>query len=370
MKNISLFFFFFFFITTFSQEKKSFSNKSTYLQLDYFYGNILAQKGVEHLVTGHPKGFLFSWNQRTFGKNLWEQYFNYPEFGFSFGYQDFENKSLGKLYAVYGHYNYNFFNPRLKNKFVFSFGIGLAYSTNPYDKVTNNKNVSLGTHLNLSSYMKLLYQREHLIKNIGVQAGLVFIHASNASFKSPNKGVNTLGINLGVNYDLNKKKQVYTSTVDHKNYKEPIHFNASLYTGVNESDVISTGIKPFMVLSFFVDKRLNRKRALQFGTELDLQYYLKDYIKYKYIINGDNTTTNLPDWKRVSVFIGHELFINNLSIVSQLGYYIYSPSIIEDTIYERIGVKHYFKNSYFASISLKAHLINAESLEFGIGYRF
>ena len=370
MRNAFFLFFICSFIITFSQEKKLPSNKSTYLQLDYFYGNILPLDGSRHLITGHPKGILLSWNQRTFGKKLWEQYFNYPDIGFSFGYQDFENKSLGKLYAVYGHYNFYFSNHTSKNKFMLNLGMGLAYNTNPYNKVTNNKNVSFGTHLNSSSFIKLLYQREQLIKNIGIQAGFTFIHASNASFKSPNKGINIWGINLGVNYDLNKESQVYIKTPDNKNYKEPFHFNATLYTGANESDFINTGVKPFVILSFFADKRLNRKTALHFGAELDLHYYLKEYIRFKYIFDGDLTKTSFPDWKRISVFVGHELFINKASLIFQLGYYIYTPSILKESFYERLGFKHYFNNNYFASISVKAHLINAESLEFGIGYRF
>ncbi|CAI8437853.1 MAG: Uncharacterised protein [Polaribacter sejongensis] len=367
MKNTLLYFFLFSLSAISSQEKKPKTVKSTYFQLDYFYGNILSQDGVKHLISGHPKGLLLSWNKRTFGEQLWEQNFNYPDVGFSFGYQDFENKYLGKLYALYTHYNFYF----LKRNLIFSTGTGVAYSTNPYDKITNNKNVSLATHINSTSFFKLLYQREHLFQNIGVQAGFTFIHASNASIKAPNRGINTWGVNLGLNYDLNNKPQKFIRKIDTVNYREPIRFNASFLTGVNESDHIGTGIKPFIILSFFADKRLNRKNAIQFGTELNLHYYLKDYIKFQYVFNGDVERTNFPDWKRIGLFVGHELFINKTSFITQLGYYVYSPAILNEGIYERIGFKRYFNNpSYYASITLKAHFVNAESLEFGIGYRF
>jgi hypothetical protein len=365
MKTFFSLFFLTFFYLGFSQEEKS-----NYLQLDYFYGSILPQSGSKHLITGHPDGFLFSWNKRSFGKNLWEQHYNYPDIGFTFGYQDFKNKNLGKLYAAYAHYNFYFFERESKNKLMLSFGFGLGYSTNPYDKINNNKNIVLGSHLNSSSYLKIFYQRENLIENFGLQAGFTFIHASNASIKAPNKGINTYGLNLGLNYNLNSESQSLIKTIDTINYKEPIHFNAALLTGINESDYIDTGIYPFLVVSLFADKRINRKSALQFGTELHLHNYLKEHIKFQYIFKGDVTRDSYPDWKRASLFIGHELFINKISVITQVGYYIYSPDILEQTIYERVGIKTYFGNSFFASLGVKVHLVNAESLEFGIGYRF
>lgn len=365
MKKIFLSFFLLSIFQSFSQEKNS-----NYIQLDYFYGNILPKNGSTHLITGHPQGFLFSWNKRSFGKKIWEQYFNYPDIGFTLGYQDFKNRSLGELYSAYGHYNFYFFNRASQNKLIFSLGLGLGYNTNPYDKFTNNKNVALGSHINLSSYFKLYYQRENLIKNIGLQFGFNFLHASNASLKAPNKGINSYGLNIGLNYNLNPKKEVFINSVDTINYKEPIHLNLALLAGANESDFINTGIYPFLVVSLFADKRINKKSALQFGTELHIHNYIKEHIKFKTIFNGDVTSTDFPEWKRVSIFAGHELFINKLSIITQIGYYLYSPAILNESIYQRVGIKTYFGKSIFASLGIKVHIINAESFEFGIGYRF
>ena len=39
-------------------------------------------------------------------------------------------------------------------------------------------------------------------------------------------------------------------------------------------------------------------------------------------------------------------------------------------IYERIGMKRYLNEKFYASLSVKAHLVDAEALEFGFGYRF
>jgi len=139
-------------------------------------------------------------------------------------------------------------------------------------------------------------------------------------------------------------------------------------TGVNESDVVGTGQFPFYVFSAFVDKRINRKSALQLGTDLFYSKFLKELIYYESIAYG---TSNDYDYKRVGVFLGHELFLNKISLITQLGYYVYYPYDYEGNIYLRLGLKRYIgkKRKWFGSISLKTHWARAEAVEFGIGVR-
>ena len=75
------------------------------------------------------------------------------------------------------------------------------------------------------------------------------------------------------------------------------------------------------------------------------------------------------DYKRVGVFVGHELFINKSSIETQFGYYAYYPFDFEGRVYQRIGLKHYFDDKWFAAVTLKTHAAKAEAVEIGIGIR-
>ena len=69
-------------------------------------------------------------------------------------------------------------------------------------------------------------------------------------------------------------------------------------------------------------------------------------------------------------FLGYELFINNWSVVTQLGYYLYYPYDFEGRIYNRIGLKYYFSEKWFGdSFLLNRILRKQRSLEFGIGIR-
>ena len=365
MKKITFLLVVFCSIVVFSQEN------SSYIQADYFYGNVLGTNPDALIfLEGHPKGFFISCNKRTTGDQGWQELYNYPDFGYSIGFQDYNSEILGKLYSVYGHYNFYLTNRKSKNQLILRSGIGLAYSTNPYDKETNNKNTALGTTLNSSTYFKLYFQRENLFKNIGMNAGLTFIHASNSNIKSPNSGVNVWAATLGLTYDLDTSEEpieFIPSTLS-KEFIEPIKFNFALRGGVNESAIINSGVKPFYVVSAYADKRLNRKSAIQFGADLYISPILKTYYELNLVIPFTDLK-EADSFSRVGLFLGHELFINKMSIETQVGYYLKYPFEYDSRVYETLGIKRYFGQKWFGSIRLKAHGANAETVEFGVGIR-
>ena len=53
------------------------------------------------------------------------------------------------------------------------------------------------------------------------------------------------------------------------------------------------------------------------------------------------------DYKRIGLFVGHELFINRLSIETQLGYYVYKPFKYEVSVYQRLALKYYLTKSIY-----------------------
>lgn len=349
----------------FSQEQ----NGKFTVDANYFYGNILPHNNtIRHLITEHPEGILISFNKKTFGEKEWQSAYNFPDYGASFHYENTKNETLGDLYGLYGHYNFYFLNRNL----MFRVGQGISYNTNPYDKNTNFRNLAYGSSWMPSTYLMLNYKKENLFKNIGVQAGISFFHHSNANFQSPNTSTNTLALNLGVNYSFEKieENQRTTRVFDTINYKkQPIKFNISFRTGINESDIIGSGQFPFYVLSANIDKRLSRKSALQFGTDFFMMKYLDEYIKFKSVAYQNENISADTDYRRIGVFVGHELFMNRFSVETQVGYYVYSPFDFLGPLYQRIGLKYYVTNKIFASMALKTHGAKAEALEFGVGVR-
>jgi hypothetical protein len=360
-----LFFTIFFLISllVYSQDDKN----SFEFDANYYYGTVLEHNpDIAHLITDHPEGVILSFNKRTYGFKEWESRFNYPDWGFSYIYQNMKNQYLGENHSLYAHYNFYF----LKRNLMFRIGQGIAYASSPYDKEDNYINNAYGSDLLSTTYIMLNYKKQNVFKGFGLQAGISIIHYSNANFRAPNSSTNTFAFNIGANYLLDSdEKPEYISSTEEKKFTEKIKYNFAFRSGLNESDVIDTGQYPFYIVSAYADKRLNRKSAIQVGTDVFFSEFLKELIYFYSVAFPELDVTGNEDWKRVGVFVGHELFINKMSLETQLGYYVYYPYDFEGRIYNRIGLKRYFGDKIFGAITLKSHGAKAEAVEFGIGVR-
>lgn len=345
-----------------SQENKDTNS----IDVSLLSGNVLPHTPDLYHLQGHPDALMVSFSRQTHGAKEWHSTYNFPDYGGYFLYQNFNNSFLGESYAVGMHYNFYFLNRHVQLKLA----QGFAYVTNPYDKVENNKNKAFGTSILDNTDLGLSFRKDNIYKGFGINAGVMFTHYSNGRTKSPNSGINTYLLNLGVNYDFDgKSKNVTDTIIDKKTYREPIRYNFVVRAGVNESPIIGSGQYPFYHIGFYADKRLGRKSALQFGTELFLTQSFKDFIKYKSIAYPELNIDPNTDYKRVGIFVGHELFVNRFSIEAQLGTYVYRPFVNDVAIYDRIGAKYYITKKIFTGFTIKTHLFLAEALEFGVGVR-
>lgn len=351
----------------FSQENEK---HDTYIDAQFFHGNIIKHADyVGHLITGHPDGLLLSYNWKTFGKKEWEQRYNYPDYGVSYQYLDFKNQYLGVNHAIGVHYNFYF----LKRHLLFRVSQGIGITSNPYDKETNNKNNAFGTKFLDNNYFLLQYQKQNLFGKIGFQAGLILTHFSNGRFKAPNSGINTFAATIGLNYNFEEPQEfIVDSLPPSKSYREKIKYNIAFRTGKSEGPVPHLGQRQFYHIGLYADKRLNRKSALQIGTDVFFSRYLQDYIQFSSVAfpeDHKSYTDADVDYKRIGVFIGHELFINKLSIEAQFGYYVYKPFDYEIDVYQRIGMKYYAYKNWFTGVGLKTHGGRAEAIEATVGIR-
>lgn len=338
------------------------------VDVTYFTGNVLPHTDdLSHLITGHPQGVMVNFSRQTHGDKEWQKVYGYPDYGAYLLYQDYKNEILGTVYAIGAHYNFYSSN----RKFVFKIAQGIAYATNPHDKETNSKNNAFGSAIIANTNFAFTYKKENIVDRIGFQAGILFTHFSNGRMKAPNSGVNTYNLNIGLNYNLDKQVSRTRDTVaPNLTFKEPLHYNFVLRTGVNESSVIGSGSHPFYHVGFYVDKRLGRKSALQLGTEVFFSMFYKDFIKYQTVAYPEQGLDPNTDYKRVGIFVGHELFINRISLEAQIGYYVYQPYKFDIPIYDRLGMKYYFTKNMFTGLSIKTHIFLAEAMEFVFGVRF
>ena len=349
------------------QENNHFS-----LQLDYFYGNVMKHKDkISHLAISFPRGIVLNWSKKSENTAAKKRY-NYPEYGFSFIYHDFQNPILGKAYALNINYTFFFGKKTNKNLFYLRLGQGIAYNTNPFDHETNNKNISFGSHLLANTTIAFNYRRK-LGSGLDANAGILLNHYSNGAIKSPNTGLNLFSISTGINYNFDHKNPIDYTAIPVEDFdiieKEPVKINLQFSGGINSTSNIAGKQFPYYVGTVYADKRINSKSILQFGSEVFFSNYLKELIQFNAIAFPEKEESGDADYKRVSLIVGHELDLNNFAIITQLGYYIYYPYDNEMRYYERVGVKKYLGKKWFATASIKAHLFLAESIDLGIGIR-
>lgn len=345
------------------------SNNDYNLDFQLFRGNIYKHTpDVAHLTTGHPDGFLLSFNRKTNGSKEWHHYFNYPEFGFSLHSMNYNMKYLGTNYAIGAHFNFYF----LKRHLLLRISQGIGMTSNPYDKESNNKNNAFGTKVLDNNYFLLQYQKKNLIGPIGIQTGFMLSHFSNGRFKAPNSGLNTYSFNFGLNYNFDKENEFIKSDSlpSKKSFREPIKYNLAFRTGRSEGPVVNLGQRQFYHIGLYADKRIGRKSTLQLGTDVFFSRYLRDYIKYVVVAKPKGQIVKPDvDYKRVGLFVGHELIINKLTIETQVGYYVYKPFKYEIDIYQRLGLKYYLHKNIFTGVGLKSHGARAEGIEVTLGTR-
>jgi hypothetical protein len=343
------------------------SRLGAFVDAHYFHGTILRHnKDISHLIRNHPAGVIVGYSIVTDGSQRWHREYNLPDWGISAIYQDFKTEALGKNFGLYAHYNFYFLNRNLQ----FRIGQGIAYNTNPFDLETNFKNNAFGSHILSSTYLLLQYSKPNLWRRVGLQAGLGLVHYSNANVKAPNTSANTLTAQLGIRYELRERLLAPLEVDSVKSqYREPWTVGLMVRGGVNESDYVGLGQHPFLVISAYADKRLSYKSSLQGGAEVFFSEFIEKEIEYLVASNLDRELTGNEDYRRAGVFIGHELHFNQLSLVTQAGYYFYYPYDFEGRWYQRIGLQYRLAAQWLVAATLKTHGAKAEAVEFGVGFR-
>jgi len=65
----------------------------------------------------------------------------------------------------------------------------------------------------------------------------------------------------------------------------------------------------------------------------------------------------------------YELSFSNMSMMFNLGANLGGIEKSKGTIYEKLGLRYYFAEKWFANMTIKAHYARADYIIFGIGYK-
>ncbi len=317
-----------------------------------------------NLIKGHIFGVELNYVFHTDGSKPWQQIHGYPEIGISVLHMFLSNPEvLGKVEAVNPYLNFRLNKQRRKTSLNLRVGLGLAYITNPFNRITNHKNVVIGSHLNgfvnfrlncttpISTSWKLNY-------------GVGLSHASNGSIKTPNLGLNMATINLGLAYIFGnktitlkkdsiapKKREWQTSVIGVVGMKEMEHPGGSKY--------FAFGLQG----NFY--RVLNYKNKIGGGIEFAYNEETK-----KIYTNDSIYNTTALDIIQSGVKISYAFTIDKLSLPIDFGVYIYKKQPTNGIFFHRIGLRYLITNHLIANVTLLTHFAKADYFEWGLGYQF
>lgn len=315
-----------------------------------------------HLAQSHPDGFSLFVKKHTFGHKDWEKALNYPDIGITFDYFDFNNPLLGKAFAATSFLDYYIIR-KPYSSVNFQFGVGLSYTTNPYNPTTNNKNIALGSAFAYALRAQLSYN-QRILEQLQLILALRISHYSNGAFKMPNKGVNVPTADIGLSYTLNKGNIDYQHFTTHPTVDKSIKYNIFFATGLKEIDRIKNKKFPFLTFSIYASKQTSLVSSFNLGVDGFYSMATKEEIR-----TDRELEEKEQDFKRIGIAGGHELHAGKLSLLTQIGVYVYRPYKADQPIYQRYGLKYTFSDQIFGGIFLKTHYGKAEAVEWGVGIK-
>lgn len=349
---------------TFSFGQKSGSTYQYNAGFTYLRGLIVPQyaHGL-HLTYGRPSGVEIFWNQQTTGKKEREKLFGYPQTGYSLTMIDTNMEETGKIFNLASYIDFYWLDtPDIKA--YWRFGVGLTYATRLYDPETNNLNNILSSRISYHAIVRVGLQIP-VAKQFYINPAISWNHTSNGSLSLPNNGINIATLNVGGAYRFGEVNWV--ENPEPAPNGRGLGYNVLFSGSVKETEPLGSPKRIYYTFRGYVDKTLSKVNRVYGGVELFNNHGLKDVIRNEPDVDNDT------DFRRLGVFIGHELMVSRVSFMTMMGHYVYRPfrgGIDNDPdFYTRHGVKVYLTEKIFTVAMMKIHGAQNDIFDFGVGVR-
>nr|WP_321410494.1 acyloxyacyl hydrolase [uncultured Carboxylicivirga sp.] len=342
---------------------------------DFVRGNNSLNESIDGF---HAFSARFAW--QTTGQNIWEQLYNYPQYGLGIYTASFEKvPELGNPIAIYGFFTSPFYNnEKLSISYDASFGI--TFNWESFELGQNPNNIAIGTEQSvyIDIGLKLDYQ---FLKSWKMGAAVSFTHFSNGALKKPNQGINTFAPKVYLSYaikttDENKIINEIPEFIDKNSITTSFYtgWKNVLYSGDGvDSTIANKGVYYNVYgLSATFNRQISYKSKVGLGITLGYFGAANSHIT---AVNGELEDNDAPlkEGFEVSIYPSYELAINKLSLILQPGIYLYRFNYKNQTpiLYQRVGLKYHFWKSVFAGINLHANSFYiSDYIEWNLGYTF
>jgi len=326
------------------------------IQINHHYGKIIPHHENLQKLESFYNMYDIRLFWRTNGDNWIDAIYKYPVYGFGVSYMDIRNKSVGNSLNIYGFIDLPVTRPG-KFRLGMEFGLGVSLGYNGFHPENNPDNRAISSDVNcyVSIAMPIRYE---LSKRMDFSIAPVIYHSSNGGSKVPNTGLNMMGGRAGLLfYFKDKQKFLRLDIPDIKRRTYIDIYAASGYVD-NENDYSNT---KYLTCTFSLGlyRQVSYKRKIGIGT--DFFYNASNKVKFSDSFKKAYLLQN-------AVFISHEFLYKKIGIITQIGAYTYTKYSPTERIYERVGVRWYLGKAFFSGLAVKAHLFNAEFIEWSLGY--
>lgn len=334
----------------------------TGLRLTTFYGYLWAHRERVQYLSATPSQAQIDLMLNTDGHRYWHHAYRFARSGFSLYYCDFHNPVLGEAYSAMVFME-TFVARRPRWKLTTRIATGIGHLTAPYHAQTNPQNLLHGGRFSATLQAQAVFSW-HVGAQTSLQVGGALTHFSNGGWRQPNLGSNVPAVTVGLESRFGPKRH-HLQPRDQPRWQDELG-RVSWYVvpAVGVRETLETGgpLYPVWSLNLYAARRISYKSMWNAGINL-IQNDALDAAR-----RDDQPLSGHPN--RISLVAGHELFISRVTMLTQLGYYLYDPYRAHDTaIYQRYGLKYYLSYRTFAGISLYTHGGQADFIEWALGFR-
>ncbi len=346
-----------------AQEKDSFFS-DLIIGSQWHYGFITPHhKAIQYVVNKPISGFEITLSKPTYGKNIWEKLYRYPRWGAGYFRVSLgNNEILGYGNALFGFLNIPFYKTQ-RFSVNYQISLGLGYLNKVFDTGSDPMNIVISSHVNAFARFSTDV-KYRIYKNIELQGSLNMQHFSNGKLKSPNLGINSVTSSLGVSYLFNNTDKTINTAppepvLKHNYYYLVYSVGTKTYDDFHEKHYFTSS------LSFHYDRVMNKKYTLGLGSDL----FYNGAIKAAFIDKKEKEATT-PDLFRMGFHAGGSVVYNRLSMILEVGYYVYAKYVYITRVYNRVGLRYRLNDHLVLNCTLKSHIAIADFIEWGVGYRW
>jgi hypothetical protein len=327
--------------------------------INYLPGFLIGHRSDIRNLEAHVQGVELQLKSKT-PKNYWSTFYSKPQLGVKIFYMDLGLDITGKVFSLIP--TADFCLKQYPNGQIdFGIGTGIGYLTEKFDAHENPRNQAIGSNVNAALQISININHR-LSEHWLLSTGATVTHFSNGSFRTPNLGVNMPTATMGLHYNFGERNHEFLdrdSMVWH-----PYSFTFSY--AFKEQNLARPQAFHLFNANFTYLKRKNYARDFRFGADLFID---KTHVYY---IDPEAPRTGLrpSQFTEIGVFAGYQWLITRISLIGDIGVYLYRPSDAKFITYQRMGIVYHVSDDLFIKSMLKVHFGTADFFDFGVGFTF